>query len=435
MEAVRARPVTALEIHYAEAGGITGHVMLLCMLLMYTTAHAPIRQQSFEAFWYTHHLALIFVLALYTHATGCFVRDTTEPYSPFAGANFWNHCIGYQGWRLTLWSGGIYFLERVWRVINSRRDTRITRVVMHPQGIISKDTLTSGAMEVQFRKPSFRYTAGQWIFINVPAVSQWQWHPFTITSAPSDPYVSIHIRQVGDFTKSLGHVLGTAAGNDGIEKAIANGRNMPTLRVDGPFGAPAEDVLDNEIAILIGAGIGVTPWASVLKQILSHFKSANPPQRLRRVEFVWIVPNIDSFEWFQTLLSNLENEVIETPHDKKYGVENVTPFLRVHNYLTAKLDQSTVQNIMINDSDSVSDPVTGLKSRTHYGRPNWRAMLNGMRDGIERGTYIRGLAGMHSKVGVYFCGPSILAKSLKTECKAASNEFVKCMIFEGIANE
>lgn len=30
--------------------------MLLIMLLMYTTAHKKIRQQCFEAFWYTHHL-------------------------------------------------------------------------------------------------------------------------------------------------------------------------------------------------------------------------------------------------------------------------------------------------------------------------------------------------------------------------------------------
>ena len=147
--------------------------------------------------------------------------------------------------------------------------------------------LIVGAMEIQFRKPSFRYTPGQWIFINVPAVSGWQWHPFTITSSPADPYVSVHVRQVGDFTKRLGQVLGTQAVAAGVESALANGRNMPTLRVDGPFGAPAEDVLDNEIAVLVGAGIGVTPWASVLKHILSQFKSAHPPQRLRRVEFIW----------------------------------------------------------------------------------------------------------------------------------------------------
>ena len=81
---------------------------------------------------------------------------------------------------------------------------------------------------------------------------------------------------------------------------------------------------------------------------------------------------------------------------------------------------------MINDAGAMIDPLTGLKSRTHYGRPNWKAMFNGMRDGIERGTYIRGLAGTKTKVGVYFCGPSPLAKALKRECNEASSEFVKC---------
>jgi NADPH oxidase 1 len=137
-----------------------------------------------------------------------------------------------------------------------------------------------------------------------------------------------------------------------------------------------------------------------------------------------IVPNIDSFEWFQALLANLEQEVIQTPFDEKSAAHN-SQFLRVHNYLTAKLDESTVQNIIINDAGALNDPLTGLKSRTHYGRPNWKAMFTGMRDGIERGTYIRGLAGMRTKVGVYFCGPSALAKVLKKECNEASSEFVK----------
>ncbi|KAJ9258127.1 hypothetical protein DTO195F2_5352 [Paecilomyces variotii] len=37
------------------------------------------------------------MLGLYTHATGCFVRDTAQPFSPFAGAAFWDHCLGYEG--------------------------------------------------------------------------------------------------------------------------------------------------------------------------------------------------------------------------------------------------------------------------------------------------------------------------------------------------
>ena len=59
------------------------------------------------------------------------------------------------------------------------------------------------AVEIQFRKPSMHYKAGQWLFLNVPSVSQHEWHPFTITSCPFDPYVSVHVRQVGDFTRAL----------------------------------------------------------------------------------------------------------------------------------------------------------------------------------------------------------------------------------------
>ena len=106
--------------------------MLLCMLLMYTTAHSRIRQQCFEAFWYTHHLFIPFFLALYTHTVGCFVRSTPEAYSPFAGDDYWKFCIGYLGWRWELWTGGLYLLERLYREIRAIRETKITRVIRHP---------------------------------------------------------------------------------------------------------------------------------------------------------------------------------------------------------------------------------------------------------------------------------------------------------------
>jgi NADPH oxidase 1 len=140
------RPISAVEIHYTEAGGITGHIMLLCMLLMYTTAHHKIRQQSFETFWYTHHLFIPFLLGLYTHATGCFVRDTKLPYSPFAGDDFWDHCIGYEGWRWELWGGGLYLIERIYREIRSRRETEIIRVIRHPYGECLSDLISEASL-------------------------------------------------------------------------------------------------------------------------------------------------------------------------------------------------------------------------------------------------------------------------------------------------
>lgn len=108
---------------------------------------------------------------------------------------------------------------------------------------------------------------------------------FTITSAPEDPYVSVHIRQVGDWTHALGERLGcgpsvvagmTKAAMKGVEKdddqdtgtrgdfveldPSSLARPLPQVRIDGPYGAPAEDVFDNEVAVLIGAGIGMSPF-------------------------------------------------------------------------------------------------------------------------------------------------------------------------------
>ncbi|KAL1898512.1 hypothetical protein Sste5346_003416 [Sporothrix stenoceras] len=418
VELTQIRPVSALEIHYTEPGGITGHVMLFCMLLMYTTAHHRIRQQSFETFWYTHHLFIPFMLGLYTHTVGCFVRDTPNAFSPFAGANFWDHCIGYEGWRWELFTGGLYLIERLYREVRARRETRITRVVRHPYD----------AVEIQFSKPSFRYKAGQWLFLQVPSISKYQWHPFTITSCPYDPYVSVHVRQVGDFTRALGDAVGAGSAQaklyEGVdplgmyEVALQNGQQMPALRIDGPYGAPAEDVFDNEIAVLIGTGIGVTPWAAILKNIWHLRNGPNPPTRLRRVEFIWVCKDTTSFEWFQTLLSSLEQQSTDAA---RIPGSNGIEFLKIHTYLTQKLDMDTTQNIVLNSVGADYDPLTELKSRTNFGRPNFYKLFCTMRDGILDRTYLNGLEGsMKTTVGVYFCGPSQAARDIKKATTSAS---------------
>ena len=415
------RPESAVEIHYTQVGGITGHVMLLCMLFMFTTAHVKIRQQSYETFWYTHHLFIPFLLALYTHATGCFVRDSTHPYSPFAGTPFWKHCIGYEGWRWELFGGGLYLTERIYREISSRRSAKIYKVIRHPYD----------ALEIQFFKPSMRYKAGQWLLVNIPTVSTTQWHPFTITSCPFDPYVSVHMRQVGDWTREVGDALGAgptqAKEYDGLdpmgiyEIALQNGQEMPSIRIDGPYGAPAEDVFDNEIAVLIGTGIGVTPWASILKNIYHLRASPNPPTRLRRVEFIWVCRDTSSFEWFQNLLSSLEAQSLAAAEGSGAGPE----FLRIHIYLTQRLDVDQTANVYLNSVGVNLDPLTELRTRTNFGRPDFKRLFGAMREGIREGSYMGDLTHSKADVGVYFCGPNLAAKSIKKAAKCESGKGVR----------
>jgi len=233
--------VPANTIHYKTWAGTTGHLMLLIMMLMYTTAAQKMRNQCFEAFWYTHHLGLIFIFLAMMHGYGCFVKS------------MFDLCKGYMTWRFVIVGYYLYLIERLFREYRAREKTYISKVVCHPAETI----------EIQFKKPSFNYIPGQYLFMNVPEVSPYQWHPFTITSTPYEDFVSIHIRQVGDFTKALGHRLGCSSSST----YKANDILLPALRIDGPYGAPAEDVFDNEVAVLVGTGIGVTPFASILKTI------------------------------------------------------------------------------------------------------------------------------------------------------------------------
>ena len=85
----------------------------------------------------------------------------------------------------------------------------------------------------------------------------------------------------------------------------ANTRPLPVVLVDGPYGAPAEDVFKSEVAILVGAGIGVTPFASILKHIWYRQKRGTLGA-LRRVGFFWICRDAPSFGWFQSLLQEVE---------------------------------------------------------------------------------------------------------------------------------
>lgn len=260
IEKTQLRPFQAWQVHYQQIGGFTGHIMLLCMVLIFTSARLKIRRRNFETFWYMHSLSIVFFLALLTHASGCFVRDTVPAFSPFDVQKFWQHCIGYQSWRWQIVPGLLFAAERLWREIRSRRPTSVKRVIAHPLGVI----------ELQIEKKDFKYRSGQYLYVFVPEISAFQWHPFTISSSPQDPYISVHIRQVGDWTKALGERLGIARYGSGraLEQAQHYCKNLPEIRIDGPYGCPTQDVEQEQVAILCGAGIGITPFSSVCVLLL-----------------------------------------------------------------------------------------------------------------------------------------------------------------------
>ncbi len=97
--------------------------------------------------------------------------------------------------------------------------------------------------------------------------------------------MSVHIRQVGDWTRALGKRVGAAVDSTSSDAMKGHERNenlhgghdfigldpscasvpLPEVRIDGPYGAPAADVFKAEVAVLVGMGIGkcVAPYCVI----------------------------------------------------------------------------------------------------------------------------------------------------------------------------
>ena len=86
-----------------------------------------------------------------------------------------------------------------------------------------------------------------------------------------------------------------------------------------------------------------------------------------QVDFIWINRDQKSFEWFLSMLTQLEKQQTEVGED----------FLKMQLYLTAAASESDIKglclqmalDLMRNKEDK--DLLTGLRTKTRSGRPDW----------------------------------------------------------------
>ncbi|EDN03387.1 hypothetical protein HCAG_01252 [Histoplasma mississippiense (nom. inval.)] len=340
----------------ASGPGWSGYVMLISLTAIVVTAMEKPRRANFERFWYTHHLFVIFFVFWAVHGAFCMIKPDFPPFCNGIGVF----------WLFWMYGGAVYLLERIMREIRGRHKTYISKVVQHPNNVC----------EIQIKKENTKTRAGQYIFLCCPEISVWQYHPFTLTSAPEEDFISVHIRCVGDFTKALAKCLGCdfeissgAKPKAGISAVVGVGtetpdddvdpkirRILPRVYIDGPFGSASEDVFKYEIAVLVGAGIGVTPFASILKSIWYRMNYPQKKTRLSKVYFFWVCRDFGSFEWFRSLLLAIE-------------AQDMANHIEIHTYLTARIKVDDATNIMINDANAEQDTITGLRSPTNF-RPS-----------------------------------------------------------------
>lgn len=390
--------------------------------------------------------------------------------------------------------------------------------------LLSAKTLPKDVMMLTFEMPQgWSYEAGQYVLIGW----QGEWHPFTLTSAPEEKYLSVHIRAPSslDWCSALrrrllvdapadaeepkpmpgmvalsstqvapvegdkspkherkqrpevhytacvcprSHVVycrplrtglsdveaaaqavnkkrkpevaspGTPNAATGGPSDLERGpsvrsfetvapsqvdkvlpKDAVVLQISGPFGAPAQKVWNFETIMCVGAGIGVTPFASILKSAQSKVRQRKAIEGLmgapsptniakkkgkesrhseklnsslgtresldqllrevvtvpRQIYFYWIVRSQDELDWFYDLLA----AAVEGP-----ARDNV----HISVFLTGEIELKQVRELKCTQSQ-------------YFGRPNWGRIFSQVKK--EHG-------GEH--IGVFLCGSPIIGKEL-----------------------
>ncbi|XP_075237286.1 dual oxidase isoform X2 [Lycorma delicatula] len=345
--------------------GITGVLLFITMVIIFVFAHPLIRKKAYKFFWSTHSLYIVLYLLCLIHGLA---RLTGPP-------RFWMFFIG---------PGIIYTLDKVVSL----------RTKYMALDVLETELLPSDVIRIKFyRPPNFKYLSGQWVRLACTAFHSDEFHSFTLTSAPHENFLSCHIKAQGPWTWKLRNYFDPCNFNPD--------QDHPKIRLEGPFGGGNQDWYKFEVAVMVGGGIGVTPYASILNDLVFG-TSTNRYSGVacKKVYFLWICPSHKHFEWFIDVLRDVEKK-------------DVTNVLEIHIFITQFFHKFDLRTTMLYICEnhfqrlSKTSMFTGLKAINHFGRPDMSSFLKFVQ---KKHSYV-------SKIGVFSCGPRPLTKSIMLACE------------------
>ncbi|NWQ96895.1 DUOX2 oxidase, partial [Burhinus bistriatus] len=343
--------------------GMTGVLLLVILAVMYVFATHHFRRVSFKGFWITHHLYVLLYVLVIIHGSYALIQQ------PRFHIYFIIPAL-------------IYGADKLLSL--SRKKVEIS--------VVKAELLPSGVTHLRFQRPQdFDYKSGQWVRIACVALGTTEYHPFTLTSAPHEDTLSLHIRAVGPWTTRLRELYSP-------ENLALIGK-LPKLYLDGPFGEGHQEWHKFEVSVLVGGGIGVTPFASILKDLV--FKSSISSKLLcKKIYFIWVTRTQRQFEWVADIIREVEEA-------------DRNDLVSVHIYITQLAEKFDLRTTMLYICERHFQKVlnkslfTGLHSITHFGRPPFVPFFSSLQE-------------VHpevQKIGVFSCGPPGMTKSVEKACR------------------
>lgn len=319
------------------------------------------------------------------------------------------------------------------------------------------------------------FKPGDYILISLPRVAVYEYHPFTISSAPEElNHIYVHIQAVGNWTKrvyerfrhisdqnsseahakvyradlNVAIITSEGAIEENVVLEIGNGQNQiaesnissnsstiaepvkkqkEVVIIKGPYSTCARYIFDSKHVVLIGSGIGITPYASILSSLMAQFRASRrvckhchkfnyiadelwANHRLKKVDFIWVNRDSKSFEWFLNLLHEFEKE------QEEYLASNPDEhrFLDIQLYFTGIQSDKSIDNFFLHHLTNIwaeetgNDVFTGLRSLTRFGRPTWEEIFPALISNNNSSTV--------GDMKVFFCGLKTMGQVIKQHC-------------------
>jgi NADPH oxidase len=252
--------------------------------------------------------------------------------------------------------------------------------------LVSIKKYSNNINEIELYKDEFQFKEGEWIMVNCPQISRYEWHPFTITSNPVEfGKISFHVKEQGDWTSQMIRYLLHS-------ESSSEGNNL--LNVSYPYGSRQESFTKYHVTVLIAGGIGITAFMSLLQQLGCSMGHGKSNVRVKKVYLYWICRNTQDFLAFlprlQLINRDLQREQGDTP-------------LTINLYLTGE------------SSIELSYPPFVF----NLGRPDFDEIYEDLYNKYK-----------DLKIKILFCGSKNMEDSLYSKCKKWNKKHPRFLIFQ-----
>ncbi|KAJ3037828.1 hypothetical protein HDV00_001329 [Rhizophlyctis rosea] len=261
--------------------GMTGHLLILVLIpLMYLSSEQR-RKKMFHLFQMGHmFLVPAWTILMCTHGMWGFFESFVHRDIAWY--------TGLRCWHVTLPGLTVYILDLIYGMIACRTWAKCE--------VVAAKEYDCGILEVTFksRRPG-RCKKGRYVRIRCPAASIYETHPFTLTNDPAKSDIwTVHISVAGDWTKKFRDAL------------MKNNGNYPEVMVEGPFGAPTEDIKHWDHVVCVAAGIGITPFIPLMRSLADP--AAPGP---RKIALHWVYRDLRIYNVFEPYIQAILSERVE----------------------------------------------------------------------------------------------------------------------------